>query len=46
VRTSTGSPRRAERGSEGGTDHADTDVDLVTPVAAGTRSRLRRWPEL
>jgi len=42
VRTFTGSPRRAERGPEGGTDHADTVVDLVTPVAAGECSRLRR----
>jgi len=39
VRTFTGSPRRAERGPEGGTDHADTVVDLVTPVAAGECAR-------
>ena len=45
VRTFTGSPRRAERGSEGGTDHADTVIDLVTPVAAGECARAsRRWP--
>ncbi len=39
MRTFTGSPRRAERGPEGGTDHADTVVDLVTTVAAGERAR-------
>ena len=39
MRTFTGSPRRAERGPEGGTDHADTVVNLVTTVAAGECAR-------